>query len=203
MGLGVPARAEIYLPYRQIATQPWFTPRDLVVRTTGDPALAAGAITRAVHEIDPALAISNIRPLDDVLDEEVAGRRTGTTLLVCFAAFALILSIVGLYGVIAYFVVQHVPEMGVRIALGAQSRDILTFVVARGMSLALAGVVLGSLGALTLPRLLGSLLYGVTGSGALLCLAAGILLLTLSLGASYVPARRATRLDPVAALRPQ
>jgi putative ABC transport system permease protein len=203
MGLGVPARAEIYLPYRQIATQPWFTPRDLVVRTTGDPALAAGAITRAVHEIDPALAISNIRPLDDVLDEEVAGRRTGTTLLVCFAAFALILSIVGLYGVIAYFVVQHVPEMGVRIALGAQSRDILTFVVARGMSLALAGVVLGSLGALTLPRLLGSLLYGVTGSGALLCLAASILLLTLSLGASYVPARRATRLDPVAALRPQ
>ena len=203
MGLDVPARAEIYIPYRQIATQPWFTPRDLVVRTAGDPTLAVDALTRAVHAIDPALAISNIRPLDAVLDEEVASRRTGTTLLISFAVFALILSVVGLYGVIAYFVVQHVPEMGVRIALGAQPGDILMFVIARGMSLALAGVAAGTLGALGLPRLMASLLYGVTGSGALLCLAASVLLLALSLLASYLPARRATRLDPVSALRPQ
>jgi putative ABC transport system permease protein len=105
--------------------------------------------------------------------------------------------------VIAYFVVQHVPEMGIRIALGAQPGDILTFVIARGMSLALAGVAVGTLAALALPRLMASLLYGVTGSGALLCLAASLLLLALSLVASYLPARRATRLDPVAALRPQ
>ena len=203
MGLDVPARPEIYLPYRQIATQPWFTPRDLVVRTAGEPTLAVDAITRAVHAIDPALAISNIRPLDEVLDEEVAARRTGTTLLISFAAFALILSVVGLYGVIAYFVAQHVPEMGVRIALGAQPRDILMFVVARGMTLALSGVAVGTLAALALPRLMASLLYGVTGTGALLCLAASLLLLTLSLVASYLPARRATRLDPVTALRPQ
>jgi len=203
MGLDMPARAEIYIPYRQIATQPWFTPRDLVVRTGGDPMLALDAITRAVHAIDPALAISNIRPLDEVLDEEVAARRIGTTLLISFAAFAVILSVVGLYGVIAFFVVQHVPEMGVRIALGAQPGDILTFVIARGLSLALAGVAVGTLAALALPRLLASMLYGVTGSGVLLCLAASLLLLTLSLVASYLPARRATRLDPVAALRPQ
>jgi putative ABC transport system permease protein len=203
MGLDVPARPEIYIPYRQIATQPWFTPRDLVVRTAGDPTLSVDAITRAVHAIDPALAISNIRPLDEVLDEEVAARRAGTTLLISFAAFALILSVVGLYGVIAYFVVQHVPEMGVRIALSAQPADILRFVIARGMSLALAGVAAGTLAALALPRLMASLLYGVTGTAALLCLAASLLLLTLSLVASYLPARRATRLDPVIALRPQ
>jgi putative ABC transport system permease protein len=201
MGLDTPARAEIYLPYRQIATQPWFSPRDLAVRTAGDPTLAIDAVTRVVHAIDPALAISNIRPLDAVLDEEVAARRTGTTLLVSFAAFALILSVVGLYGLIAYFVVQHVPEMSVRIALGAQPGDILRLVMARGVSLALAGVAIGFVGALGLPRLMASLLYGVTGSGALLCLAAGALLLVLSLVASYLPARRVTRLDPATALR--
>ena len=157
---------------------------------------------RAVHAIDPALAISNIRPLDEVLDEEVASRRVGTTLLISFAAFALVLAVVGLYGVIAYFVAQHVPEIGVRIALGAQPGDILRFVLARGMSLALAGVAIGTLAALALPRLMTSLLYGATG-GAVIGLAASLLLLMLSLLASYLPARRATRLDPVAALRPQ
>jgi putative ABC transport system permease protein len=105
--------------------------------------------------------------------------------------------------VIAYFVVQHVPEMGIRIALGAQPTDILRFVVGRGMWLALIGVVTGTLVALALPRLMGSLLFGVTGTGAFLCLLAGSTLLTLSLVASYLPARRATRLDPVTALRPQ
>jgi predicted permease len=202
MGLDVPARAEIYLPYRQITTQPWFTPRDLVVRTSGHPTLAVETIRRTVRAIDPALPISNIRPLDEVLDEEVASRRVGTTLLMGVAAFALILAVVGLYGVIAYFVAQHVPEMGVRIALGAQPGDILRFVVVRGLSLALAGVVIGTIAALALPRLLTSLLYGVTGSG-LIGLGAGLLLLALSFVASYLPARRATRLDPVAALRPQ
>ncbi len=202
MGLDVPARAEIYLPYRQIATQPWFTPRDLVVRTASDPTRAVDAIVHAVHAIDPALAISNIRPLDAVLDEEVASRRVGTTVLISFAAFALVLAVVGLYGVIAYFVAQHVPEIGVRIALGAQPNDILRFVIARGMSLALAGVAIGTLAATVLPRLMTSLLYGATG-GAVIGLAASLLLLMLSLLASYLPARRATRLDPVAALRPQ
>ena len=156
-----------------------------------------------MHAIDPALAISNIRPLDEVLDEEVASRRVGTTLLMSVTVFALILAVVGLYGLLAYFVAQHVPEMGVRIALGAQPGDILRFVIARGLSLALAGVAIGTLAALALPRLMASLLYGVTGSGVVICLAAGMLLLSLSLVASYLPARRATRLDPVAALRPQ
>jgi ABC-type antimicrobial peptide transport system permease subunit len=203
MGLDIPARAEIYLPYRQIATQPWFTPRDLVVRTAGDPTLAIDAITRVVHAVDPALAISNIRPLGEVLDEDVASRRIGTTLLMCFALFALTLAVVGLYGVIAYFVAQHVPEMGVRMALGAQHADILGFVVFRGMSLACAGVVVGSVASLALPRFMTSLLHGGSSQGAVVVLAAGLILLTLSLFASYLTARRATRLDPVTALRPE
>jgi putative ABC transport system permease protein len=111
-------------------------------------------------------------------------------------------AVVGLYGVIAYFVAQHVPEIGVRIALGAQPDNILRFVIARGMSLALVGVAIGTLAAIVLPRLMTSLLYGAT-SGAVIALAASLLLLLLSLLASYLPARRATRLDPVAALRPQ
>jgi putative ABC transport system permease protein len=203
MGLDKPARPEIYLPYRQITTQPWFTPRDLVVRTGGDPILVVDAITAAVHAVDPALAISNIRPLDEVLDDDVASRRVGTTLLIGFAAFALVLAIVGLYGVIAYFVVQHVPEMGIRIALGAQPGDILRFVLARGMSLALAGVAVGTIAATVVPRAMTSVLSGVAGNGAIIGICAGMLLLVLSFVASYLPARRATRLDPVAALRPQ
>jgi putative ABC transport system permease protein len=165
--------------------------------------LVVDAITAAVHAIDPALAISNIRPLDEVLDEDVASRRVGTTLLVGFAVFALVLAIVGLYGVIAYFVVQHVPEMGVRIALGAQPGDILRFVLVRGMSLAFAGVAVGTIAATVLPRAMTSLLHGVAGSGAIISICAGVLLLMLAFVASYLPARRATRLDPVAALRPQ
>jgi len=117
--------------------------------------------------------------------------------------FALVLAIVGLYGVIAYFVVQHVPEMGVRIALGARAGDILRFVIARGISLAVVGVFVGTAVAIVLPRIMASLLYGVTTGGILIWFAASLLLLMLSLVASYLPARRATRLDPMAALRPQ
>jgi ABC-type antimicrobial peptide transport system permease subunit len=119
------------------------------------------------------------------------------------AGFALILAVVGLYGLVAFFVAQHVPEMGVRVALGASPGDILRFVIARGLSLALAGVAVGTLAALALPRVMGSLLYGAAGNAVAICLAAGGVLLSLCLVASYIPARRATRLDPVAALRPQ
>ena len=120
----------MYLPYRQFGSQEWFSPRDLVVKTTGDPEGLTVAVKQQIHDVDPTLAVSNIRTLDDVLDEDVAARRVGTTLLVAFAAFALLLAVVGIYGVIAYFVVQHVPEMGIRIALGASTSDILRLVFA-------------------------------------------------------------------------
>ena len=110
MGLEAPARPEIYIPYQQIDSQPWFAPRDLVVRASGDPTDLIGAIKAAIHDVDPALPVSNVRTLDEVLDEDVATRRVGTTLLLAFAAFALLLATVGIYGVIAYFVAQHIPR---------------------------------------------------------------------------------------------
>ena len=170
MGLDVPARPEIYIPYRQFDSQPWFAPRDLAVRTTGDPLELVTAIKQQIHAVDPAQPISNIRTFDEVLDEEVAARRVGTTTLVAFATFALVLAVLGIYGVIAYFVVQHVPEIGVRLALGAQPRDIMTFIVGKGMTLAAIGVGAGALAALATARLMSSLLAGVSGRGLVMSL---------------------------------
>jgi putative ABC transport system permease protein len=141
--------------------------------------------------------------MDEVLDEEVAERRVGTTTLVAFAAFALVLAILGIYGVIAYFVVQHIPEIGVRVALGAQPGDVMRWLVGKGMSLAVAGIAAGTAGGLVTARLIRGLLVGVEGSGLAMCLAAGGILLVLALVASVVPARRALRHDPIAALRAQ
>jgi ABC-type antimicrobial peptide transport system permease subunit len=191
----------MYLPYRQFGSQEWFSPRDLVVKTTGDPESLTVAVKQQIHDVDPTLAVSNVRTLDDVLDEDVAARRVGTTLLVAFAAFALLLAVVGIYGVIAYFVVQHVPELGIRIALGASTSDILRLVLRRGMTLAIAGIATGALAALATTRLMSSLLYGFSGTGAMMAVVAGAILLVLAFVATYLPARRATRLNPIAALR--
>ncbi len=165
------------------------------------PRISRAPSSTIIHEVDPELAISNVRTLDEILDEDVAARRVGTTLLLAFAAFALLLAVVGIYGVIAYFVAQHVPEIGVRIALGAQTRDILLFVVGKGMRLALAGVVIGTIAALAATRLMTHLLYDVSGSSLVTCAIAGAGLVLLALVASYIPARRATGLDPIVALR--
>ena len=122
-------------------------------------------------------------------------------MLIAFASFALMLAIVGIYGVISFFVVQHTPEIGVRIALGAQTREIVTLVAGRGVSLALIGVGIGAIAAAGAMRLVSSLLYGVTEFDPATLACASLLLLSLALIASYLPARRATRLDPIAALR--
>ena len=201
MGLDAPARAEVYLPYRQFDLQPWFTPRDLVVRTAGNPVNLVNAVKRQVHAVDPGLAVSNIRTFEEVLDEDVAARRVGATLLAAFAAFALLLAVVGIYGVIAYFVVQHMGEMGIRIALGAGTGDIVCLVVRKGMALAMAGVAVGTIAALGATKLMSAMVTDTAGGGATMCVVAGAILLAMALVASYLPARRVTRLDPVAALR--
>ena len=201
MGLETPPRPEMYFPYRQVDTQPWFAPRDLVVRTTKDPMDLVGDIKQVVHSIDPEQPVSNIRTLDEVLDEDVASRRVGTTLLTAFAGFALVLAVVGIYGVIAYFVAQHVPEMGVRIALGAQRHDILRLVVWKGLTLALMGVLLGVVLSVVVTRLMASLLYGVGATDVATFAGGSVLLLLLAFVASYLPARRATSVDPIVALR--
>jgi putative ABC transport system permease protein len=201
MGLDAPVKAEMYVPYRQFDSQPWFAPRDLVVRTVGDPIRLAASITHEIHSVDPAQPVSNIRPANEILDEDVAARRVGTIVLVAFAAFSALLSVVGIYGVISFFVVQHIPEIGVRIALGAQTRDILTLVAGKGIALTLVGLGIGCVAAVAATRLVSSLLYGFAGFDPTVIVLACALLVVLALVASYVPARRATRLDPVVALR--
>ncbi|MGH9160523.1 MAG: FtsX-like permease family protein [Vicinamibacteraceae bacterium] len=194
-------KAEMYVPYRQFDAHPWFAPRDLVVRTVGDPMDFVASIKHEIHAVDPTQPISDVGTLNNVLDQEVAARRVGTTLLIAFAAFALLLAVVGIYGVIAYFVVQHIPEIGVRIALGAQPRDILLLVAGKGVKLALIGVGLGVIAAVAATRLMSSLLYGVSGFNSIMIGLGGVLLLVLALVASYLPARRAIKLDPIIALR--
>ncbi len=201
MGLDAPAKAEMYLPYSQVTDQPWFAPRDLVVRTSVEPMSLVAAVKHEIAAVDPEQAVSNIRTLDDILDEEVVQRRLGATLLAAFAGLALLLASLGIYGILSYFVAQHTPEIGVRLALGASGRDILRLVLGRGMMLALIGVGLGSLGGLALTRLMSSLLFGISPTDPATFAFAALLLTALALLACYLPARRAVNVDPAIAMR--
>src|ERR1700730_11062523 len=200
MGLEEPIKAEMYLPYQQIKDQPWFAPRDLVLRTSVDPLTVVSAVRSEIRAVDPDQPISNIRTMDEVLGEETASRRLGMTLLTIFAALALLLCSLGIYGVLAYFVVQRTPEIGVRLALGAQRRDIFGLVLKKGMGLALVGVAIGLFGAFALTRLMASLLYGVGTKDPFTFVSVATLLAVVALVACYIPARRATRINPLVAL---
>jgi putative ABC transport system permease protein len=201
MGLDAPVKAEMYLPYSQVRDQPWFAPRDLVVRTSVEPMSLVAAVKRQIAAVDSEQAVSNIRTLDEILDEEVVERRLGATLLAVFAALALLLASLGIYGILSYFVAQHTPEIGVRLALGATGGDILRLVLGRGMGLAALGVGLGSLGALALSRLLSSLLFGISATDPATFAFAALLTTALALLACYLPARRAVKVDPTLAMR--
>jgi putative ABC transport system permease protein len=157
-------------------------------------------VRNEIHQVDPDQPISNVRTMDQVLGEETSSRRLGMTLLAIFAALALLLATLGIYGVLAYFVVQHTQEIGVRMALGAQRSDILHLVVKKGMSLALLGVVIGLGAALALTRLMSSLLYGVGAADPMTYATIAGLLTLVALLACYIPARRATKVDPMVAL---
>jgi putative ABC transport system permease protein len=202
MGLDAPVKAEMYLPYSQVTDQPWFAPRDLVVRTTSaEPLSLVPSVKREIAAVDPEQAVSNIRTLDEILDEEVVQRRLGATLLTVFAVLALLLASLGIHGILSYFVAQHTPEIGVRLALGASRGDILRLVLGRGMTLALVGVGLGSLGGLALTRLMSSLLFGISPTDPATFAFAALLLTALALLACYLPARRAVQVDPTIAMR--
>jgi len=201
MGLDAPVKAEMYLPHPQTNYQEWFTPSHLVIRTAGDPQGLVAAVRGVVRAVDPDQPVSNIRTMEEILGEESSTRRVGAVLLVAFAALALLLASLGIYGVLAYFVVQRRPEIGVRMALGARPRDVLGLVLKKGMSLALLGVGIGLCGALALTRLMASLLYGIGATDPLTLTLAALLLTGVALVACYLPARRATKVDPMIALR--
>jgi putative ABC transport system permease protein len=188
---------EVYAPYWQWPMQ---SPT-LLVRTTGDPAGLAESIRRETRALIPNLPEPVIRTMDSVISSTLAQPRLQSGLLALFAGAALLLAAVGLYGVLAYTVAQRRQEIGIRLALGAQKRDVLALVLAQGMRLALLGAGLGLVGALALTRLIQSLLYGTSSTDPFTFSAVLILLLSVALLACWVPARRAAKLNPTEALR--
>ena len=201
MGPEKPVKPEMYMPFQQVGDQPWYAPRDLVIRTSVPPMSLVTAVVNKVHDIDPDQPVSNIRTMKEVLGEEFGQRQTGTALLGAFAALAMLLAAIGLYGVLSYFVSQRIPEFGVRIALGAQSRDILFLVLKRGMGLVSAGLAIGLVASFALTRLMQSLLFEVSASDPIVFAVIAALLAAVAFAACVIPARRATKVDPMIALR--
>jgi putative ABC transport system permease protein len=173
----------------------------VVVRTQGDPLAVAASVEQAIHSIDKDLAVYSIWTMDQVLGNSLAQRRLTLVVLASFAALALLLAAVGVYGVISYGVRQRTHELGIRMALGAQARDLLRLILAQGLKLALLGVALGLGAAWALTRWMESLLFGVRPTDPLTfgVIAGG--LLCVALVACWIPARRATKVDPMLALR--
>jgi ABC-type antimicrobial peptide transport system permease subunit len=195
--LDAAAEPQMYVPISQMP-YPGLT---LVVRTAGDPQAALPALWRELRAASPALTVTGIRPMDDVLAESLARQRFSMTLIGVFAASALALAIVGLYGLVSLIVGQRDREFGVRLALGASPRALVRSVLMEGSRLGVAGVALGILAAVALTRVLGSQLYDVSATDTLTFVGAALLVLLVSLTAALGPARRAARTDPSTALR--
>jgi predicted permease len=173
----------------------------LVVRTAGDPSLAAAGLREAVRGVDPEQGLLSVRPMEGVLADSIARPRLQAVLLGGFAALALIMACLGLYGVLAYSVEQRRREVGVRVAIGATPGRIVGLVVGTGLRMTAAGLVIGVVLALTLARYVSALLFGVTPTDPAVYVGVGALLLAVAAAASYAPARRAMSMDPVVALR--
>ena len=199
--LAVDGTAEMYIPYRQAnAVLPVFA-LSIVLRTAGEPHAAAAALRDMVRHLDPNQPLVKIRTMEENIAGSVSAPRFRAVLLAIFAGSALLLAVIGLYGVMAYSVAQRTPEIGIRLTLGARPGQIVGMVVGEGLKLAIAGVVFGIAGALALSRLLSGFLYAIDAADPLTyCGVAGILL-AVGLLASYLPARRAIQIDPMAALR--
>jgi predicted permease len=173
----------------------------VVLRTQGDPTAVMGPVRSAVQELDPREIVYAVQTMDEVYSSSFAARRLSMILLGFLAALALLLACVGIYGVISYLVGQRTREIGVRVALGAQRSDVLRLILGHGAKMALLGVTIGVAAALALTRLMSRLLFGVSPTDPLTFAAVAIILTLVALAACYIPARRATRVDPLVALR--
>lgn len=196
--LNAEPRPQAYMSYRQAG---FFAPEDLVVKTDVEPASMAAAVRKAVWEIDKDQPVSNIKTMEEILGASIARQRFSMLLLGVFAAVALLLAAVGIYGVMSYSVAQRTHEIGIRMALGAQTGAVLRLAVGYGLKLVLAGVLIGLLAAFMLTRLMSTLLFGVTPTDPATFALISLLLVGVVAVASYIPARRATKVDPLVALR--
>jgi putative ABC transport system permease protein len=190
-------RGLVYVPHAQDSWRSMV----LAVRTASDPAGFAGVIRNAISSFDKDLAVSRVQTMTQVLDDSVAGPRFNMMLLAVFAGVAMVLAAVGIYGILSYAVAQRTHEIGVRMALGARATDVLRLVVAQGLKLTLVGVAIGLGAAFAVTRVMESLLYEVSATDPLTFMAIALLLVGVALVASFIPARRATRVDPMVALR--
>ena len=173
----------------------------VVLRTDGDPTAIMGQVRETVREIDPRDVVYNVQTMDDVVATSYAARRLTMILLTGFAALALMLACVGIYGVISYLVGQRTQEIGIRMALGAQRRDILVLVLGDGTKMALIGAAIGTVASLVLTRLMSKQLFGVSAHDPLTYLSVAVVLMLVAIAACYIPARRAVRVDPMKSLR--
>jgi putative ABC transport system permease protein len=187
--------------YMPLAQAPSRGGQSLLVRTAGDPGALAGAVRGAIREIDPALAVYGVEPLTATLADSFGTRRFVMLLLMLFAALAMLLAAVGVHGVLSYTVSQRTREIGVRMAMGASPRSVVRLVLGEGAKLIVLGLGTGLVLGVAFTRALGGLLYGVTSTDPLTFLAVGVLLAVVAGVSSYIPARRAMRVDPIVALR--
>ena len=190
-----------YLPIPQIPRE---SPRlgfRLAVRTSSDPTAIVSSLRQIVRSLDPEVPLFQVRTMQEVLSESIAARRFNMLLLAAFAGLALLLASIGIYGVMSYSVSQYTHEIGIRMALGARAADVLQLIVRQGMALVLIGLAAGAAGALALTRVMSSLLFDVKPWDPLTLTSVSVLLAAVAFAASYIPARRATRVDPMIALR--
>jgi len=201
MGLETETKAEMYIPEKQSNFDfSFYEPQDLAIRTTSDPMNIVSSARQIIRSIDPDLPVSNVISMDDLVAKEFSQRRFTMILLAAFAGLALLLACLGIYGVLSYFVNQQIPEIGVRLALGAHPKSILLLVLKRGMTMALLGILFGALGAVALARVMKGLLYGVTATDPRTFIVVVATLVLTAFAASILPGRRAMKIDPISAL---
>jgi len=188
---------QIYLPHEQFPT----SFNTIVVRTERKPEEMTAAVRNAILSVDNEQAVYNVATLPELQANSVLLRSFFMLLLIVFASLALILAVIGIYGVMSYAVTQRTQEIGIRMALGAGAADVLSLILKNGMTLAAAGVLIGLAGAFALTRLLGMLLFGVKPTDAITFAFVSLTLIAAALIACYIPARRATKVDPLVALR--
>src|SRR5262245_10220392 len=199
-GLSLPELPAFYNSYQQ-QDQAWKRWMYLAVRADVNPGLLAGQIKNQVWSVDKQIPVTRLRTMSEVMAASMSAQRFNMTLMGIFAAVALVLAAIGIYGVISYSVTQRTHEIGIRMALGAETADVLGIVLRQGLLLAAVGVVLGIVAAFALTRVLSSLLFGVSTTDPLVFVGISVMLTAVALGATFIPARRATKVDPMIALR--